>query len=192
MEGELVVTFELLGDLLFESGLCVEPRDFVFILVREQLEVVARNRRTQRFFAGEFLRFKVGHALHQCCVTLGVGRILVASEKCLAPIDHLIDRFRELVVAALQRRWERGFSDRRKIHRCATAPFERLLVLFHRRSVELDGAVDRVRRDRDQALLVGVAHHKRIGEDRVAHQCCRDASRIDKFHRGHRLPECRL
>ena len=48
VEAELVVAFELRGDALREIGLGVQARDFVLVLDREQLEVVARDRFGER------------------------------------------------------------------------------------------------------------------------------------------------
>ena len=58
----------------------------------------------------------------------------------------------------------------RRIGRGETAELERLRVHLDRDAVDLDRLLDRLRRQRQQALLIGIAHHHDVGGDGIAEQ----------------------
>ena len=58
----------------------------------------------------------------------------------------------------------------RRIGGGETAELERLRVHLDRDAVDLDRLLDRLRRQRQQALLIGIAHHHDVGGDGIAEQ----------------------
>ena len=79
---------------------------------------------------------------------------------------HRVQRLRRdrLVLALHHGREPRRVDDRK-----ASEP-EGLRVHLDRDAVDLDRLLDRLRRERQQALLIGVAHHHHVGGDGIAEQ----------------------
>ena len=84
MEGDAIVALELLRDAIEEAAVDVQPRDFVFVLVREQLEVVARDGLGELGLPGCALALGGAHAVDQIAIALGIIRILISREPLYA------------------------------------------------------------------------------------------------------------
>ena len=76
--------------------------------------------------------------------------------------------------------------DRGRIERGAPPPQERAPVHVDADAVQLDRPLDRRRRDRQQALLIGDADHEQIGRDGVAEQRGRQPRALDDASPGRR------
>ncbi len=77
---------------------------------------------------------------------------------------HLVLRLRRNgVVLALHRRGQTRRVDRRQ-----PPELERLGVHLDRDAVDLDRLFNRLGRERQQALLIGIAHHHHVGGDGIA------------------------
>jgi hypothetical protein len=94
VEFELVASLEHRFDLPGERRIGVQARDFVFVLVGEELEVVARDRLGERGASG-LERFGFARALDELAVALGVRGILVRGEEFDPARDQLVEVARE-------------------------------------------------------------------------------------------------
>src|SRR5207253_3734631 len=83
--GQVVIqpirTLELRGDVVVKRGIRVQTRDFVFVLVREQLEVVARDRLGQLCGSAQPIGLDPAYPLDQLRIATGVGRTLVRGQE---------------------------------------------------------------------------------------------------------------
>ncbi|CUJ49355.1 Uncharacterised protein [Achromobacter xylosoxidans] len=197
MEAQLPVALELLADALEEFPVRVQARHLVFVLVGQQLEVVARHRQRQALGAGGLV-LGVRHLVHQVGVQPGVGGVLVLRQERAARLDHALQfagrflqfhhrtsraRAADLDDAVRMRRHAaigQKTRDAGQVMRGAAPPGEGRQVVGHLLAVQLDGAQQRLARQRQPALLVGVAHHQRIGIDGVAQQPHRQRRRIHR------------
>src|SRR5258706_6924959 len=173
MEHELVIALEHAGDLLLERAVGVQPRDLVFVLVGEQLGVVARDRFAQLGRARRFA-LALAHALNQLAIALGIGRVLVRGEELDATLDQLVQRAREMFAQSDDLGRQREALDALQVDGGTPAPEEALLVELDRDAVQLDGALERGAGNRNPALLVGIAEHQHVGGNGIAHQTGRE------------------
>ena len=173
---------ELGGDLLLERAVGIEPRHLVFVLVGHQLEQIARDRFRKPAAAGSLLRLGQARPLDPGAIAKGINGILISREKFDPAAKHLLERLRQparLVLflrRGLRRRLDRGRIDDR-----AAAPAERRLVHGHRLAVERDRFLDRGRRQRDRAELIGIADEENVGADRIAEQRVRKPRGVDEM-----------
>ena len=88
METELIVAVEGLADAREERGLGVEPRHFVFVLDRQQAEILPR------YHFGELRAaqpdFGSLHPRDERTIAPAQRRILIGCEFGNAPVDHLV------------------------------------------------------------------------------------------------------
>ena len=164
-----VVALEHGLDLPLELAVRVQARDLVLVLVGEELGVVARHR--FREFCRACLR--LSNSFHQAAIAFGVGGVLVFGQELYPPLDELVEVAREVLLDRDHGRRGRDALHPLRVERRMPAPQEALLVELHRHAVQLDGALEGGSRDREPALLVGVAEHEHVGRDGVAHQAAR-------------------
>ena len=90
---------------------------------------------------------------------------------------HRIQRLRRnrLVLALHHRSQPRGIGSRQ------SPELERLRVHLDRDAVDLDRLLDRLGRERQQPLLIGIAHHHHVGGDGIAKQ---DFGRLGEVEEG--------
>jgi hypothetical protein len=148
----------------------VEPRHLVLVLVGEQLGVVDRDRARQRLAIAALLG-GLADLIDQLAIALGKTPALVGGQVPAAMLDDLVERHR------LQRFWcddlvrpLQHAGEARRIGDRQAAEAEGLLVHLDRDAVDLDRLLDRLRRQRQQPLLIGIAHHHHVGGDAVAEQ----------------------
>ena len=164
---QLVVALKHVGNLLGESGVQVQARHFVLVLVRHQFEQITRDRLGQ---LGAAAQLPLGslHFFHKSPVLRCISRILVIRQKRFALRDqfrhpwlfHKLDHLRRAVDGL----------HLRPVVRAATAPFKRGLVVGDLHAVELHGAQQGSARQRNTSFLPGIAQHQRVGVDAVAQQ----------------------
>ncbi len=152
MELELVVAVELLVQAGLEGGLGVEARDLVLVFVGQELRVIERDGFREAGLAD--LLLSGADLVDQCLVALGERRILVAGQVPGARGHDLVERLRlaagegdDIVLGLLGRD---HLLDRGAVVGGAAAPAEGGEVHRHGGAVQLDGALDRFVRERDQ------------------------------------------
>src|SRR5258706_9202549 len=168
VEHQLVVAFEHAGALVLERAVGVQAGHFVFVLVGEQLGVVARDGFGELGGFGYFM-LALAHLLHELAVALGISRVLVGGEVLHTTLDQLIERARDVLAERDHFGWPCNALDLGQVDSRPPAPKEALLVEIDRHAVELDGALEGRRRNRQPALLVGEAQHQHVRGDGVAH-----------------------
>ena len=166
MELQPLGVLELGREGLLELPGRIEARDLVFVLVGDQLGVVARHRLGQHRRARKHPAFGLAHAIDELAVAPRGPPVLEANEVLLAPGDEIIERFRHRRGEAHSGR----LGDPREVGSGATAPREGRLVGLHGGSVQLDGPQQALAGQRNAALLPRVTEHERIGGNAVAHQ----------------------
>ncbi len=185
MELELVVALELLAEAGLEGGLAVEASDLVFVLVRQQLGVIERDGFREAGLAD--LLLGGAHFVDQRLVALGQCRVLVAGQVLRARGHDLVERLglaaREGDDVVFRRLGCDQLLDGGAVGGGAAAPAEGGEVHRHSGAVQLDGALDRLMGEGDQALLIGVAQDEHVGGDRIAHQRRGDAGRVEELDR---------
>ena len=77
----LEVAFELLLQFFLKSGLRVQARHFVFVLVGHELEHRAGRGCREQFGAGCSVAFRSADAGHELAIALGIGGVLIGGEK---------------------------------------------------------------------------------------------------------------
>ena len=167
MVHHLEIALEHCADLLVEGWIGVQTRHFVLILVRHELEEVARDDLSQTRSAPQRLLRRV-HLAHKVTVLLGVGRILVSREKFHTLFQHFSQRWFFNELNHLRRLIQRTHG--LQIMGAAAAPLKSLLVAGHLHAVELHGAHQRCMSQRHFALLPGIAQHHGVGINAVAQQ----------------------
>ena len=173
-----VVALELLVDAGGEGGFGVEPAHFIFILVGQQLRIVAGDGFGEAGLAG--LRFDRLHAFDESGVTLRKGCVLIRGQVLYAAGHDLVERARQAVEGhdVVGRRHQS--LDGSAIVRGAAAPAEGTEIHLDGSAVQLDRLLERFEADRDQALLPGIAQHEEVGGDRIAHQAGGDVRRVEE------------
>ena len=166
VEGEGEVAVELVAEGLFEPAVGVEPGDLVFVLGGEQLEIRAGDRLGEVGAAGHAFGLGLAHFVDERGVAGGIGRIPVGGEFLDAPGDDVVEGLGAAVGGGGVDAG--GAFDRGPVVGGAAAPEERLFVEVDRGGVDLDRPFDRLRRDRQQSLLVGEADHEQVDGDGVA------------------------
>ena len=143
MEGELVVAFELRRDALGEVAVGVQARDFVLVLDREQLEVVARDGLGQRGLARQLraLPPRAPWRRNRCSAwrTPRPGSAVRNSARRAIISSSDVDSRCDSGLSLRDRRGEHALG----IDRGEASPAEALLVRLDRRAVQLDRAQDR-------------------------------------------------
>src|SRR5450830_1360151 len=149
---ELVITLELLPDAGQEGRIAVQARHLVLVLVGHQLEGLAGHGLAQRGLAQG--RLGLLHPAHQGAVALGIGGVLVGTQK-LDPARHQrLDRLAGLELHHLAGR--QHLAHQRRVMRGQTAPVEGRLVGLDRHRVELDGAGQGGQAQRNPTALPGI------------------------------------
>src|SRR6516165_745754 len=95
MELEFKIAFECCRNLPREIAIGIKPRDFIFILHREKLEVGARDGLSKGVAARHISPFGFLHAIDEGGIAPGVSSVLVAGEKSRAAQDNLIEGARK-------------------------------------------------------------------------------------------------
>ena len=190
MEFELVIALELLTQVSKETAVGVKPRDLILILVGHQLVQRPSHRfgKTGHAFRSRLLRLT--HAFDESTVALGIGAVLILGEVRDPFSDQLVKRARKVVRGGFRQSGRRGAFDQAKIMRRTTAPKESLLVRLDRHAVQLDRAQQCLIRQRDHALLPGIAKQEQIGGDRIAHQRGGEPGGIDEIRAPRARPRC--
>ena len=100
----------------------------------------------------------------------------------MSPLNPLDQRSRHsLGIARRTRRRRRDALDLGAIKRGAAAPVKRRGVHGDRFAIEHDRLLDRRRRQRDGAELVGIADQKQVRADRLAEQSGGDTAGVDEM-----------
>ncbi len=180
---QTVVADELLPQRLLETAVAVQARDLVFVLVSQQLCIVAGHRLRQAVIVRVDALFRLAHALDGFAVAFGIADILIVGQMRGTMIDDFCQRIR------LARARIRAGSLRRRagIVRAATSPGEGAFVGVDGHTVQLDGPFQRLRRERQQTFLIREPEHEQIRGDSVPAQCrCQlrgvDEMRLTKPH----------
>ena len=148
----------------------VEPCHLVLVLVGKQLRVVDRHRARQ-LIAKPGIERRVANLRHQLAVAPAEFFVLVLPQERAAVGYDLVERHRierlrrNRLVLALHQCVEPSGIGRRQ-----TPKLERLRIHFYRNPVDTNRLLDRARRQRQQALLIGIAHHHHVGGNGVAEQ----------------------
>ncbi len=140
-----------------------QPRDLVFVLVRQQPEVIIRHA------GGELRRATTGGLVCGACrpddtpVTIRIPRVLVVAQEVRPHLDERREVRRRPGVGV------HGF----RVHRACPPRLERRAVALHLHAVQFDRAQQRRSPQRHQAALPGEPQHVDIREDTVAERLVR-------------------
>src|SRR5690606_32845491 len=139
VEVQAIVTLEGRLDLPEELAVGEQAGHFVFVLDRQDLEVMARYRLGESAGLADQGAFRDAEALDALAVAFGVGRVLVVAEELAATGDDFVEVFRELPVAALDlARGELALYPG-QVDGGSAAPDEGGTVELDRRAVQFDG-----------------------------------------------------
>jgi hypothetical protein len=158
----LVVAFEHALDLLAKGAVSVEARDLVFVLVGEQLRVVACDS-LSKFRRIAFFVFYLFYFKNKRSIPLCVSSILIASQELRAPLDEFLEVARDVLLDRNHFRRDRHAPHALQVHRCAPAPDKGVLVEGDRDAVQLDRALDGFARRAAPSPSACVAEHEHVG-----------------------------
>ena len=99
---QLEVAFEHGAHALQKAAVGVQTRHLILVLVRHQLEQVARHRLCKRRLAKCRLAF--AHPGHEGLIRVGIGGVLVLQQEFHPPANDIVDRLALLELQHLGRR----------------------------------------------------------------------------------------
>ena len=181
MELQLVVTGELIFQRFGETGIGIEPRDFVLILISEEFVVVARHCLGESGTALGSLALHVLHAPDKRRIALCIGGILIGDQIRSAPSDQLLEGLGTFYLDNACPMNASRLRGTLRPHRRSPTPEESLLVHLDRHAVQFDGALDGLRANGHQAPLIGEAEHEEIAPQAVAKQGRRKFRCVDEL-----------
>ncbi|OIQ67074.1 hypothetical protein GALL_513520 [mine drainage metagenome] len=166
MKLQLVVALKLLRNFFLKRAIAVQPCHLVLVLVRHQLEQVARH----CFAKAGPTPGSVGllHLIDQRLVAVSVSSVLVGCQK-RHPLDDQFSQGRFFDKHHGLRGRKQG-QHGRQIVGAVPAPFKRRLVMGHLHAIKFHRPHQRSAAQWHAPVLPGVTEQQRIGVNRVT-QC---------------------